>query len=874
MRCYLFLLSLFISLASFAEGRTPSVVQPVDVDTLAKMALHINYFNKVCPQEKVYLHLDNTAYFQGETIWYAANVVNASTGRYAASKVLYVELLSPTGVILKQQKLKVVDGRCHGSFSLVDTSVKEAIDRRGAANMPSGYYQIRAYTRAMLNFDEACIYSRVVPVYQFPKREGNYDSPVVGDYPYHEVFRPASPKEKDTTKIDVKFFPEGGHLISGIPCSVAFKATDSNGLGIDIDSMRTADGKLIRLSPQHKGMGRFEWLTNKGGEKVTVFAKGNSFKFSLPKSEEQGCALHISCIEGKNFVQIDAVGLGDDTSLAYTLTGKGNVCAFDTLHFASNETPAERSRKQQSSEQKKDNKERVHVGFVLPTHTCPTGVCQFTLFDSEGGILAQRMLFVDNGVEYIPVTFTASKPEYLPFEQMQMTFHTGNETSQTFSVAVRDASDYGTAYRDDIRTYMLLSSELKGLIEEPGWYFEEETDDTRAQVLDLLMMVQGWTRYNWRQMAGVEPFQVRHYTEEQLVIDGWAFSRVLEKPLQNTKVEIRLYSRDGPYKQNATVTTDTDGYWSVGLDDFEGRWDLYIHTEQDKKLMKNAMTRIRLGRSYKPPLRAYAPIETFLPDPSLRNAALPVWREDINDFLMPHDAIQLEEVEVKAHVLYVDYGTFHAYDAAEACEDLFDEGDFTYNYSEYLYRIGFFTDKYGNEDPNPTLHKYVCEMGLDGRSLDHWHLWMTREKDMEYIHSVMVYDTIADPRVLPCFQQSTRNWEPYEIQDLLRWIARGDKFVIAEVVYADTGFSDRRENNQRYATFNGYYRPAEFYAPTYPNGPVQGDKDYRRTLYWNPEVTTDETGRATVSFYNNGYSRAFTVSAEGLTKEGIPIINQ
>ncbi|MBO4590846.1 MAG: hypothetical protein J5698_07750, partial [Bacteroidaceae bacterium] len=100
MRRYLFLLSLFISLASFAEGRTPSDVQPYDVDTLAKMALHINYFNKVCPQEKVYLHLDNTAYFQGETIWYAANVVNASTGREAASKVLYVELLSPTGVIL------------------------------------------------------------------------------------------------------------------------------------------------------------------------------------------------------------------------------------------------------------------------------------------------------------------------------------------------------------------------------------------------------------------------------------------------------------------------------------------------------------------------------------------------------------------------------------------------------------------------------------------------------------------------------------------------------------------------------------------------------------------------------------------------------
>jgi hypothetical protein len=66
----------------------------------------------------------------------------------------------------------------------------------------------------------------------------------------------------------------------------------------------------------------------------------------------------------------------------------------------------------------------------------------------------------------------------------------------------------------------------------------------------------------------------------------------------------------------------------------------------------------------------------------------------------------------------------------------------------------------------------------------------------------------------------------------------------------------------------------EFYAPTYPNGPVQGDKDYRRTLYWNPEVTTDSTGCATLSFYNNGYSRSLTISAEGLTKDGVPIINE
>ena len=64
----------------------------------------------------------------------------------------------------------------------------------------------------------------------------------------------------------------------------------------------------------------------------------------------------------------------------------------------------------------------------------------------------------------------------------------------------------------------------------------------------------------------------------------------------------------------------------------------------------------------------------------------------------------------------------------------------------------------------------------------------------------------------------------------------------------------------------------EFYAPTYPDGPVQGDKDYRRTLYWNPEVTTDIDGHVTLSFYNNGYSRSLSVSAEGLAPDGTPIL--
>ena len=871
---------------------------------LRYLASYYNYFSRVCPQERVYLHLDNTAYYQGETIWYAAYVTDDAGIPEPASKILYVELLSPTGVILKQHKLKIVNGRCNGSFPLVDTSVKEAIDRRGATNLPSGYYQIRAYTHSMLNFDDAVMYSRVIPVYQFPKPEGNYDNPVVANYPYREIYRPQPPKKgtMDTEGLAIAFYPEGGHLVGGVTCNIAFKATDKNGLGVNIDSLCTDDGKHIPLSPQHRGMGQFEWLTQRGGEKLVAYADGRKYPCTLPKAEAQGCALHLAQQEKKLVAHIDAVGMTSDSLLAYTLTSHGQLCAFDTLRVkAKNDTVYRRTNGGLSLQ---ISKQVISYDIDVTTRYCPTGVAQFTLYNPAGKILAQRLVFIDNDLKTVPLTFTATKPEYKPFEQIQMTFRAPSLYNHTFSLAVRDAADYGTSYRDDIRTYMLLSSELKGLIEDPGWYFERPTNDSealpltgeRGEGLDLLMMVQGWTRYDWNRMAGVSPFEVRHYTEQQLIIEGWAFSRILERPLQNTKVDVLLVNPERDLEQRATVTTDAEGYWSVGLEDFYGKWHLYYHTEQDKQIMKKATTRMRLERSYKPPLHPYAPIETFLPDPTVHNALLPSWREDIEDFVMPRDAIQLQEVEITAGTLYVDYGTFHAYDAAAACEEIFDEGDYTYTLKKYLYHIGFFEDEFDASVYDHTVHRYVIPMVNGDSVLDNhnWRLEPTSidddddteetpelekkimKSDMEYIKSVMIYDTITyDPRVIPSFKRYVnRNLNDDMYQEFLRWLYRGDKFLIAEVDYGDASFSERRGKNERLTTFAGYTPDVEFYAPTYPDGPVQGDKDYRRTLYWNPEVTTDETGTATVTFFNNGYSRALTVSAEGLTSDGIPILNK
>ena len=810
---------------------------------LATYAAHIGYFNQLCPQEKVYLHLDNTAYFQGETIWFAANVVNASTLDEAASKVLYVELLSPTGVVLKQQKLKVVDGRCHGSFALIDTSVREAVEKRGAVNLPSGYYQIRAYTRAMLNFDEAGIYSRVVPVYAMPRTDGDYSSPTVLDYPLSDDIRPEMQRLE---KLNVTFYPEGGHLISGVPCRIAFKATDENGVGVEIESVVEKDGTAKSISSQHKGMGYFTHVPDLHAETVKVICQGHEYQFRLPEPEPSGCTLMADNSHADHLtVHLSLVNIPDSV-LGYTLLSAGRLMAFDTITANVSER-----------------------NITIDKRPMPAGVSQLTVFGSSGDIYAQRMFFVHNDIPYHALDVHFSKSAYRPFEQIQMRISSpDHQPSLPFSVAVRDAMEHGTSYSDDVRTSLLLSSELKGLIEEPAWYFSQAPEAERTAALDLLMMVQGWTRHDWRQMAGVEPFKVKHYTEGQLVLDGWAFSRIKEEPLSDVEVNVNLYSPDRKLCQKSVVHTDSLGYWSVGLEDFEGRWDLLYTTRQPDDERGKRATRVRLGRSCKPAVNAYQPIETYLPDHTQANALLPVWNADELAFMMPEDVIMLDEVEVQAERLYVDYGTFHAYDVESECEDIFDEGDYTPDLIDFYrkHNIGIGLD---GKNWAGAAQVITCKMDSTGRPVaDHANRNMSRERGLEFIRSILIYDPVHNPRVLPCVRECLSSFSPPHIDP------QKTKFVVIEITYGSFESHKRKTDNSRATTFKGYDSPVEFYAPTYPDGPVQGDKDYRRTIYWNPEMTTDADGVASVSFYNNGYSRSLTVSAEGLTADGVPILNQ
>ena len=856
-------------LLAFGTTVSAQSAQSLQFQALLSYVQNTYQFSQICQQEKVYLHFDNTAYFQGDVIWFSAYVVNASTHTPAQSKVLYVELLSPNGVVLRQLKLKVENGRTSGSLPLVDVSTEEARALRGVTALPSGFYEVRAYTRTMLNFADAGVFSRVFPVYEAPEKEGDYSNPTMRrwDNPY-DVQRPEMEKSK---KLSVSFYPEGGNLVMGIPCRIAFKAIGDDGQGVEISGeLQTEEGQApIVLTTQHDGMGQFTLIPNKKRYTAEFTYEGKKYTVRLPEPIDKGYTLMADNLRpGQIRGRLAGYAGSPDELLGLMLICRGSVNYFDTLSIREGA-----------------------AAFVIPKEKLSTGVHQLTLFNSKGQIFAQRHLFINNGIEAGNIAITTENTQYEPFAPVNMHVQTtapdGTPMSTTLSLSVRDNLHLGTAYADNIYTNMLLSSELKGYIHKPEYYFESN-DSEHTRALDLLMMTQGWTRYNWAQMARVEPFYIKHYVEDGLVIDGYVLGRMRDNPIAGATVKMKLYSPDRSQTQETTVVTDEHGGFGFAVEEFYDKWDMFLSVTKDDKELD---CRIRLDRASRPAVRAYTSADTHLPEHIIALSDTLITAEK-DPFLQanPDSVFLLDNVDVHGRKKYVDFLTFKAYNAEEDTEFHLDQGKYTYMVRDYLNEKGYDIDyaRYEGVIPDSfTTRDEVIEWTLEQCPINNrrvfWYLHDEDSKwfkasytpgfdiDMEDVKSIIVYDSPFEYMALPFVKDALSQ----EIIEKLNQTTSGVDGVLSRGLYViditmyPKGLRKSKVKGQRQTTFRGYTTGTEFYAPEYPDGPIKGDVDYRRTLYWNPSLKTDDNGQAEVLFYNNGYSKQFHISAEGITPQGV-----
>ena len=819
-------------------------------------------------QEKVYLHFDNTGYFMGEKMWFTAYVVRADGHRPGVrSRVLYVELLNPSGDVVQRRKLKI-DGRGHAHGDLSLDSLYGA-----------GFYEVRAFTRYMSNWGGAACFSRVFPVFRTPPTPGAYE-PVMDERSYRRRlpdFRDADTLQR--SRLNVSFYPEGGRLVSGLRSRVAFQVSDGGGRHVQ------AEGELLDGS----GRGVFTVPSSCDGLRFRLRdARGRIKEFPLPDPSSEGCVLELPpCFDDSLRFSVRGTASYRDRLLGYMLMNYGRVWTCDTFRVGSG----------------------YHKSYLRDS--LPEGVNQLTVFDGSGRILCERLFFLfpkPSPSDTIGIMSETSR--LTPCGKVRLRLR--SVPGSVFSFSAMDGGTVFNGCGPSVKSWMLLSSEVKGYIDNVGYYFESD-DSVHRRASDLLMLVQGWRRYDWEELSGYRPRSPEewHPVEDSLYVTGRL--RSVKKSLPVDGIPLKAYVYSGGSHLDGEMLTDSLGRYAFSLPDVWGEWNLQLKAGVKKLKSRYLLT---VDRRFGPPARRLSPYEC---------RALPVLPSDLPLLpdTMEFDTLpllslserlhKLPEVAVKAKRRFTDgaraawatekRGQYWAdvyYDCDEETERYLDEGkeiplfcDWFMERSEFvdLSHTPFYTGVSGEMDSNP-LEEAAVETGdvekspAFGKEQVEWGRYKGRPivwiLDNEYaggggkmaIEIQLSEQTQESIALFPLFLDEAKSVYITENPNasLAYHYPPYAEDVVTVFVY--THFSPRRrmEKGVRRTYFQGYNVPSTFEMPDYSLMPPA--EDFRRTLYWNPDVRTDGKGEAIIEFYNNSSCREIRVSAEGVTPDGRCIFNE
>ncbi len=798
---------------------------------------------KPSQQEKVYLHFDNTAYYLGETIWFKAYVVQ--TGRNALSplsKTLYVDLLTPEGNVVESKKVKITDGKGVGDFLLKDS-------------LRAGFYEVRAYTRFVLNQGDEAIFSRVFACYDKPGETGNYQERDIANRRSFEALYQFRPKTEKSDKLNFFFYPEGGNLIEGVNSRVAFQAFDKDGLDVALTGAVISEkgDTLATLATQHQGMGAFFYSPGKEKAKAVVTYDDKVYRFDMPSAQKQGYTLNVDAADPERLIlYIQSSPNMPLEPLGIDISCRGQRYAEDTLSLYQGNAMA----------------------LNFPTKMLPSGVIQITLHSLDGRPLAQRLAFVNHNSQ-MRIDATANKKVYKPYErinlELSLTDSKGQPVQTELSLSVRDAATTPVdPFADNILTNLLLSSELKGYIQSPGYYFQDN-DPQRKADLDLLMMIQGWTRYEWKRIAGLDTTQYKHLYEQSLLVEGNAYTVFRKKAKEGLEVTMVL-SNDST-SQHGTCSTDKEGRFNMLLADFNGKADLMIETKKENDRKEHV---IRLDRVFSPSLRAYKAGELLLPDWSLVDNAL---IEDIAEGETTEatgilgDTLRLTKkvADIKSRLL--PQVEVNAKRKTTAEDDGRREANVVINVEESLDRLldmGEWVPASALSTLVDMIPYFSCTRESGPRYKGRKTALLVDNRPLQEVATAMgITEETAYDQLLQFASIDLSLVTVKEGYDPILSQFNIDPSEFDASIYMYTDPKRKVPIGIRNTKFQGYALSKSFYSPPYDMLVMPDVNDVRRTLYWDPFVKTDATGKAKVTFFNNRSGRTININAETVTENGI-----
>ncbi|QQL50015.1 carboxypeptidase-like regulatory domain-containing protein [Mucilaginibacter ginkgonis] len=867
----------------------------VSLTSLVESAVKVNNSH---PVEKVYLHFDKPYYAVGDTIWFKAYLTMEAHQLSELSKVVNVDVISDRDSLIETVKLPVTGGTAAGSVVLNGLTYRQ------------GNYHFKAYTLWQLNFPPSYLFDKVVTIggsankgilasasysgniadknsklnarilYKNPdgtllanrrvdwRLDRNGDQITKGkgvtDGAGYLTIELAGTKAEDITAgtlitgletadkqiktsaftlknafngTDVQFFPEGGTLVADIPNIVAFKALQTNGLGLDVKGTIVDDKnqQVGTFSSQHLGMGKFTFApaVNAIYKAKIEFPDGTKGTYQLPRVTNSGITLAVNNSNATSLIlQLNAsqTYFEKHKNQAYYIIAKtGGYVMFAAQAFLNSQT----------------------YSATIPKSKFKTGVLQLTLLSTAGDPLSERLVYIDHN-DPLNISLSTDKPSYLTRQKVLMKAATkfGDKPAEAnMSVSVVDESK--VAYNDNqattIASYLLLTSDISGYVEQPNYYFGTPSAK-KADDLDVLMLTQGFRQFTFFDIVDNKIPPIRMLAEQGINLTG-TLRKFNGMPV--FKGNVRLIIPDKGI--SAETITDADGNFIFRNVVFTDSSSVTINARNNVDAHNLKLT---MNADFYP---AVTKQQNFADEMPNIDSVLNVYVKNSERQYQTNRV--LKEVVIKASTKKkIDHTTYPALSGLSNMPDHVLDGEQLKGCNNLLaclpsmlmgimYRDNNF---YFARDYNLGNTKPI-QFYARGLQVDVSYLSTLDPKSIESIESFSSDGFTGINKMTDTHGVVVIN---------LKEQPKGTKISLDELKRM------LPEPNVVSFTPKGYVKTRQFYSPKYEVTRAVQNSDLRSTIFWNPNVLSDKLGNAAFSFYTSDGRGTYKAVIEGIDKDG------
>lgn len=738
-------------------------------------------------QEKVFLHTDKTVYATGEILWFKAYITNANSNNLSLlSSICYVEISGTDKRPLLQAKIDINSGTGNGSF-MIPSSIR------------SGNYLIRAYTNRMKNFDPAFYFEQPITIININKKAQADDTANAGKY-------------------SIQFFPEGGNMVYGLNNTVAFKLTDVYGKGIQGKGIivNEKNETIVSFETGRFGMGTFSFNPVKENKYHAIIQLNNkTITAQLPKIYNNGWTLHVTDQGNKLLVNV-----------ATNVETEHHVFLFaqtrDSIRFA-----------------KMQPLNNSSANFIINKSELGEGISQLTLFNEEKQPVCERLYF-KKPTDLLQIKLNGFQLHYGARKKVNINVLTSDTNGQPLnadmSVAVYLIDSLQPEQEINLLNYLWLSSDIKGTVESPQYYFENSGADV-DKAMDNLMMTQGWRRFKWEDvLKNTKPSFTFLPEYEGHIITGKLSPKIAGLP--DTGINVYLSVPGKNFKFSNSVSS-ASGYLRFNVEKFYGSHEIIAETN-----IADSNYRIFIDNPFSEKY-AESGIQPFILTPTLTNNILvrsigaqaqnSYQPEKEEKFVLPALYDSTTSFGLPSKTYYLD-----AYKRFPTMEEV--------------------------------MREYVKEVHVKKRD-NNFHYEVSNDPDLSYF--------AEDPLVLidgvPVFDiNKIIDVDPLKIKKIdittQRFFMGRQQYngIVSYSTYNDDLDGYRLDPNTLVTEYEGLQLEREFYSPQYETASQVSGRipDYRNVLYWSPHLKT-VNGKEDISFYTSDIPGKYIVFIQGISNSGL-----